>query len=73
MTQDTDCLRLVGGRDCLERHAPTLCPACFAFAELEGTIFAAEVAAETEAIVGRMRHEHVLGWGLVALADAEAN
>ena len=48
MTQDTDCLRLIGDLDCIERGESELCKACFAFAELEGTIFAAEVAADTD-------------------------
>jgi hypothetical protein len=71
MTTYTDCTRLVGGRDCLERHAPTLCPACFAFAEREGVIFAAEVDMERAAIVNQLRLDHVVAYPALGMGETE--
>ena len=62
MTQDTDCTKLISGRDCLQRHDPRPCRSCFAYAEMTGTIFAAEVLSEQQYIIEQLRREHVIAY-----------
>jgi hypothetical protein len=72
VTTYTDCLKLIEGQDCLARHDPDMCAACFCFAELEGEVFAAEVGMETGIIVEHLRREHVLSYG-ACFVDGDAS